>query len=585
MKQVYLNEYNLEADNSVFLPYSTGLLSAYAQQHDQINTKYEFKPIIFRKDTVKNIVDQYDNPSIVGFSTVVWNYRLSLAVAKELKKKFPDCLIVFGGPAVENNKKILNQHTYIDIAVYGEGERRFHDILVNRLYHSKFWIPSGTLISSKAVEYTHLDLFPSPYTSGVYDQILQDNPNIEFKALVECNRNCPFGCDYCFWGQPELEKKIKYHSPEYIKQDAEWIAKRKIDYVFCTDANFGMFNRDIETAKTYVIAKQNYGYPEKFRVCYGKNAADSIFEAASVLNSAGMDKLITLSVQSTNPDTLKAVNRININQDVFKQLQKRYLDNNIATYTEFILGLPCETKQSFYDGLEQTLRTIQHNQIFVYPCLVLPNTKLASKEYREKYGLITRTLPMKVPHSNVVNPEWVPEYDEIVIGTNAMSIEDWKECSLMSWVVQLFHSLNVGYNIIDYIYKTYHFSYMEIYQKIADSNIDEICELRVLTDHIINGEHWSMTYPDYGNMYYEPEEMMYLHILYNPTKFYTQLFHTLRTMCPSKYRVGYDGTLDLLIHQQRQQLPNTDNVTDWAEFAVNTIIRGGKDNKEEPINV
>ena len=573
MKQIYLNEYNLEADNSVFLPYSTGLLQAYAQQSDRINQNYDFQPIIFQKDTVKNIVDKYDNPDVVGFSTVIWNYRLSLAVAKEIKEKFPKCLTVFGGPYIEKNNQIFKDHPYVDMAIYGEGEKLFRQILIN-------WLDNNILTRQILCDFAFekdLDIFPSPYLLGIYDKIIDEHPNIEFKALVECNRNCPFGCDYCFWGQPELEKRIKYHSQAYILEEAQWIAKKKIDYVFCTDANFGMFQRDIETAKTYATIKKNYGYPQKIRVCYGKNAANTIFETASVLNQANMDKLITLSVQSTNPDTLKAVHRQNIKSDIFKTLQKKYLDNNISTYTEFILGLPCETKQSFYDGLEQTIRIVKHNQIFVYPCQILPNTRLASQEYREKYGLITTKPKQKIPHTNIVSKDWIQEEDEIVIGTNTMSVDDWMDCTIMSWVVQLFHSLKVGYDIVEYIHNAYNFSYMEIYSRIVNFDIDEICEFRAIADFITMGEHWSQSYPTFGNMYYEPEEMAYLRILYNKDKFYKQLWKELRSWLEFTLNLPVDNLFDIVV-EQPYKLLDTNNVTDWTKFAINTVIRGGKDN-------
>ena len=573
MKQIYLNEYNLESGDSVFLPYSTGILQAYAQKSKVIRDEYEFKPIIFRKDTVENIVAQYDNPDIVGFSTVVWNLELSLEVAHCLKRKFPNCLIVFGGPAVD--KQFTHKHSEVDIAVYGEGEIVFTRILINRLsdiniFHNK------TLIG--AFQHQNLDIFPSPYTVGIYDKLLEDNPEIKFKALVECNRNCPFGCAYCFWGQPELDKKIKYHSPQYIQADAKWIAKHNIDYVFCTDANFGMFKRDIHTASIYTETKKRFGLPEKFRVCYGKNAKDSIFETACILNQANMDKLITLSVQSTNEKTLKAIGRKNISYNAFKNLQKRYIDANISTYTEFILGLPCETKKSFLNGLESTLRTIGHNQIFVYPCLVLPNTRLYTQEYRKEYGLITKKVQMKVPHSNITNKEWVQEFDEVVVGTNTMSVEDWKGCILISWLIELFHSLNVGRDIVRYIHQNYHFSYIEIYTQIAKSNLDIVCELRSQTDFIASGkDHWSMTYPIYGDIYYEPEEMMYLHILFDKTHFYQQLWRFLKKWLNLNIKIQDDKLVDIFLKQQ-QNLPDTTDIKDWASFAFNTIICGGKDN-------
>jgi putative methyltransferase len=70
--------------------------------------------------------------------------------------------------------------------------------------------------------------------------------------------------------------------------------------VFCADSNFGMFKRDIEIAGIYAETKAKYGFPEKFRVCYGKGAMDSIFKTVDVLHKAGLAKAVTLSKQSTD---------------------------------------------------------------------------------------------------------------------------------------------------------------------------------------------------------------------------------------------------------------------------------------------
>ena len=87
MRQVYLNEYNPAIGDSIFLPYTSGLLQSYAEQSSTVKQNYDFQTILFQKDSVENIVSGYDNPDVVGFSTVIWNYNLSLSVAKKLKQK------------------------------------------------------------------------------------------------------------------------------------------------------------------------------------------------------------------------------------------------------------------------------------------------------------------------------------------------------------------------------------------------------------------------------------------------------------------------------------------------------------------
>ena len=45
----------------------------------------------------------------------------------------------------------------------------------------------------------HLEI-PSPYLTGVFDDIIANNPEYVFNATLETNRGCPFACTFCDWG-------------------------------------------------------------------------------------------------------------------------------------------------------------------------------------------------------------------------------------------------------------------------------------------------------------------------------------------------------------------------------------------------
>ena len=92
--------------------------------------------------------------------------------------------------------------------------------------------------------------FPSPYLTGQFDYLLNDGTN--YQAIIETNRGCHSGCHYCYWGN---KKKYEFFDMQRIKDEAEWIGRNKIKYVFCADSNFGIFDRDIEIAQIY--ADQN----------------------------------------------------------------------------------------------------------------------------------------------------------------------------------------------------------------------------------------------------------------------------------------------------------------------------------------
>ena len=335
--RVYFFESNIPMDKTVYLPLVSGILQAYAQTFLVLKESFDFQPFIFMRDTPDNLMKKFDNPFLVAFSVCIWNHQLSLEIARRIKEKYPECIIVFGGPQVEANDK--DKYPFIDYIVLQEGEKKFVKLL-------------GKLIGEDiACDKDTLDDFPSPYIEGLYDQILKDYPEMSFQAIVETNRGCPFTCTFCYWGQAFEEKKVRHHDLHRVQLEAEWIAQHGIKYVFMADANFGMYDRDYEVARIYKETREKYNYPDKVRVCYGKNKEENVFKTAVLFSKAGLAKGITLARQSNNETALNNIKRSNIKLGVYANLQERYHREGIPTYTEIILGLPGETKETYIKGV------------------------------------------------------------------------------------------------------------------------------------------------------------------------------------------------------------------------------------------
>ena len=99
---------------------------------------------------------------------------------------------------------------------------------------------------------------------------------------------------------------------------------------------FGMLPNHIDIAR-YLIDKKQTGYPQKHRVDWAKIHGDRVIELAKMFYNAGMDKGITIALQSMNPNTLEAVkeNMDDGNCLIFK----KYNEADLPSYMELILGL------------------------------------------------------------------------------------------------------------------------------------------------------------------------------------------------------------------------------------------------------
>ncbi|MCH7959137.1 MAG: hypothetical protein IID08_03330 [Candidatus Hydrogenedentes bacterium] len=589
--RVYFNEYNVLMDKAAYLPFVSGILRAYAENSPVLRQHYEFMPFMFMRDTPDRIAAKYESPAVATFSSSMWNEQLNLHVAARVKERFPECLIIFGGAqAPHHPQDYFEQYPFIDVTVRGEGERPFVAILERFLESREFHdIPnvawrdpvSGSCIRNDN-EYPlekDLDAYPSPYIEGLFDYLFDEHPEIDFQAIIETNRGCPFLCAFCFWGQGGLSLKFRYHSLERVEQEIVWCARRKIRYVFNADSNFGMHRRDLAIAETLVATKTKYGYPEKFRTCFGKNTDERIFTIGELLHKHSMEKGITLSRQSMNAQVLENIDRKNIKMSTYRNLQARFNESEIPVYTELILGLAGETYQSWKDGIEELLTSGLKNQLFVYMCQLFPNTTMASPEHLERFGIRISRIRLTEIHGTVHLDEDVTEYEHLVIGTDALPTEDWRKAAKFSWMTMVLHSLKAGIFVLMYLADRYKVRYTDFIDYISEQRLpdgvggmlrNEIAEMDIVLDRILEGGSRACALPEFGNIYWDVEEASLFRIARDLDRFYTEMGEVVRAFLNDRNIEFDDAELVEAIRYQRMRVPSWDRTTQTeARFTYN----------------
>src|SRR5690348_2632867 len=61
-------------------------------------------------------------PDVLGVSLYTWNSERSLDIARQVKERLPQLLVVVGGPEVQRDNDWVLRHPAVDMAVIGEGE-------------------------------------------------------------------------------------------------------------------------------------------------------------------------------------------------------------------------------------------------------------------------------------------------------------------------------------------------------------------------------------------------------------------------------------------------------------------------------
>lgn len=544
-KNIYFVQVGFEFDGSVYLPYAAGTIIAYCKGQDAINNKYDFPDIIYKREKLADALERLDNPYIVAFSCSVWNTEYNKALARLVKEKNPGCTIVFGGHSVSRDATFLDEK-YIDILMFGEGERTFAKLLLSLDANSLDDTPDiayrkdGAVVSTDAAPAQSLEKLPSPYLTGVFDKIISNNSGTDFLAVLETNRGCPYSCAYCDWC---AGKKMRFFPLEKVMDEINWLSENKIAYCFCADSNFGMFDRDVEIAKALIAAKKRNGYPEVFRPCYEKNSDERVFEICSALNSVGMDKGATMAYQTLCDDALRNIGRKNLTMEHFSSLMKKYNEAGIPTYSELILGLPGETKESFCRGICRLLENGQHNSLSVYHCEALPNSELTEPEYIKKHGIEIMKVAFNHIHSAADKAEEIKEYSYLVRSTATLSREDWVYANLFSVCVQCFHSLGVLRFFAMYLHNEGKCDYFSFYTGLLDFILNSEGKLKKLWagfrykyETSLAGD-WNYYNEKFGNVTWFFEEGAFIEIVTD----YGEMLAELQA-----YIAGFDAPVELV---------------------------------------
>ncbi len=475
-KNVYFVQVDVSASSQVqnaYLPYTAGILVASAFQSDIVKSNYEFKEFVFLREDVKEVVSRLENPSVVGFSCYCWSTEYNKLLAKTIKEKYPECLIIFGGHDVPDNFDMLKENSFIDVLCHGEGEDTIRNLLEAYILNTPFSEVAnisyrkedGCYCRTDTVLQTTLD-YPSPYLEGWFDKLVDAHPEIIFNAILETSRGCPNQCSYCDWGL--LKSKVRLFPFERIKKEIRWMSDHKITFVWGADANFGLFDRDLEIADELVKIKKETGYPERIRINYAKNKFDNVFAIVKKFKECEFDRIgATLSFQSMSPRVLKNIGRTNSSLEFYKNLLVAYNKENLRTYSELILGLPGETYESFIEGIGKLFEIGQHFVFEAYYCILLPNSAMGQKECIEEHGIKTVHVEIVRPHFDDTSFR-VPEYNRIVVETNTMSREKWVRSATFCYMVKALHSNGFLRIFAIYLFYEMGIPYEVFYDRLMD---------------------------------------------------------------------------------------------------------------------
>lgn len=284
-------------------------------------------------------------PDVIGFSCYIWNIEPTLELISNLKKIGNDMLVVLGGPEVSfEYDKLMEENLGIDFIISGEGEQPFYQLLALLAESNKpTWkqlaqVPSlvyrahGKIIANPRIT---MDLAQIP---GAYQRNLDGLVNKI--VYYETSRGCPFNCQYCLSSRTG---QVRYFPLDRCIRELGQLAKLGIEQIRFVDRTFNCDpNRFYEMLKFMISLDTSTRF--QLEIC-GDLLNDDVLQ---LLEKAPPNRLqFEIGVQSTNPRSLKQVNRVTNFEKLSTNVTKLRERTNVRFLLDLISGLPDETLQSF----------------------------------------------------------------------------------------------------------------------------------------------------------------------------------------------------------------------------------------------
>lgn len=337
------------------------------------------------------------------FSNYMWSIDLNMEISNAVKQHNKGNFTIHGGPSTPDYaqacEEFLTNNPSVDIAVHGEGEVTITEIFevlaqsyqtngqVDRFRLSKVAgitfkdpIAGNTIRTGSRERMKQPDAVSSPYLSGVFDNY---QGRVE-AAIIESNRGCPYGCTFCDWGSA-TNQKVRKFDLERVYEEIDWIGRNKVRVLWIADANYGLYQRDIDISKYIVATKQKYGFPKEVVVNYTKNSTRKLVDIINVFSEGGIISQGIISIQTSDESTLEVINRKNIRTERYDELSDIFAEQKLPLSTDLMIGLPGITVDAFKRDLQRYVD--KDISVKAYPTQLLPNSPMADPDYIKKYQI------------------------------------------------------------------------------------------------------------------------------------------------------------------------------------------------------
>lgn len=375
-------------------------LQAYASEYaDHIILK-EYTINQQKDDIMRDIY--LEHPDVVCVSCYIWNLSFVKELMADLTKILPDADFWAGGPEVSYDaEKFLTENPEFKGVMVGEGEETFRELAGYYVEKDPQNLKDMTGVCYRdGDQIIHngwrqiMDLSKIPF-------IYKDLSDFKNRIIYyESSRGCPFSCSYCL---SSIDKKLRFRDTEMVKKELQFFIDNKVPQVKFVDRTFNCKHDHAMAIWKYINEHDNGVTNFHFEI-----SADLLREEELQEMSTMRPGLIQLEigVQSTNPDTIKAIHRTMDFRKLKGIVERIHSFGNIHQHLDLIAGLPYEDYDSFRHSFNDVY-ALKPQQLQLGFLKVLKGSHMM--EICQEYGIVYKT---REPYE-VLSTKWL-DYDHVL---------------------------------------------------------------------------------------------------------------------------------------------------------------------------
>lgn len=375
-------------------------LQAYASDYADHIVLKEYTINQQKDDIMRDIY--LEHPDVVCVSCYIWNLSFVKELMADLIKILPGADFWVGGPEVSYDaEKFLTENSEFKGVMVGEGEETFKELAGHYVEKNPQNLKNMTGICYRdGDQIIHngwrqiMDLSSIPF---IYKDLS------EFKNRIiyyESSRGCPFSCSYCL---SSIDKKLRFRDTETVKKELQFFIDNKVPQVKFVDRTFNCKHDHAMAIWKYINEHDNGVTNFHFEI-----SADLLREEELQEMSTMRPGLIQLEigVQSTNPDTIKAIHRTMDFEKLKGIVDRIHSFGNIHQHLDLIAGLPYEDYDSFRHSFNDVY-ALKPQQLQLGFLKVLKGSHMM--EMCREYGIVYKT---QEPYE-VLSTKWL-DYDHVL---------------------------------------------------------------------------------------------------------------------------------------------------------------------------